>query len=204
MRTKVVRAFCGKHLDYGSNDGHVTKRLFGNKDIDDLYVSDIEFKISEANRSIAKNFLYIDPVSSRIENEGSFFDSITCIHVIEHVSSVDCLMREMNRQLKVGGRLYLESPNSRSLFVPSLSNDKTWNFYDDPTHLRPYTTNALRNICLSHGFRIQKSGIYRELKYAAIFPIAPIISLILRDWRPVHYASIHLIGWSSFVLCEKV
>jgi len=48
-----------------------------------------------------------------------------------------------------------------------------------------------------------KSGIYREWKYALALPVAPLISLFLKDWRPVHYALIHAIGWSSYCWCEK-
>jgi 2-polyprenyl-3-methyl-5-hydroxy-6-metoxy-1,4-benzoquinol methylase len=204
MRSKVAKMFKGIHLDYGVNDGHVTRKLFGAMNLDNLYVADIENKLLPENALFAKNFLIIDPQTSRINNEGSRFDSVSCIHVIEHVPNFNMLIIELNRQLRPGGLLYLEAPNNRSLLIPSISKNRTWNFFDDPSHIRPYTSDDLSEICRANGFKVINAGIYRDIKYALAFPVAPMISLLLRDWRPIHYSTIHLIGWSSFVLCEKV
>ena len=203
MRSRLAKIFTGTHLDYGINDGHVTSKLFGKKPLGQLYVADIENKLAAENELLSDNFLETDPATCRVDVEDSRFDSISCMHVIEHVPNSSLLLKEFNRILKRGGLLYLEAPNRRSLYIPSISKGRTWNFHDDPTHVRPYSTKDLRSVCEAHGLRVLKSGIYRNRKYALAFPVSPFVSLLLRDWRPLHYSTIHLAGWSSYVLCQS-
>jgi hypothetical protein len=110
---------------------------------------------------------------------------------IEHLKNPDLMIREFSRLLKLKGKLYIEAPNARSILTPSLRSGMTWNFFDDPTHVRPYSKGSLCSLLKSNGFKIIRSGVYREWKYALALPIAPILSILLRDWRPLHYALIH-------------
>jgi len=191
-------------LDYGSGDGHVANKQFDKYPSGDVYLSDVVNNVSLEVRNKYYNFLDIDKESSKINFiSDNYFSSATCIHVLEHVTCANNVMTELNRVLKPKGKLYLETPNPRSLFVPSLSPNRTWNFYDDYTHVRPYTANALEKIAEDYGFTVLQSGIYRTWKYALSLPLAPLISVVLRDWRPLHYAIIHAVGWSSYCLCEK-
>ena len=95
-----------------------------------------------------------------------FFGSATCIHVLEHVPNPDNVIQEIYRVLQAGGTFYLETPNPRSLYMPRMSRKSTWNFYDDPTHIRPYSASALARLCEANGFVIKKAGIYRRWRYA--------------------------------------
>ena len=202
MREKTSKIFTGIHLDYGVNDGHVTNKLFGDKKKEDIFVADLENKVLEKLKD-KWIFKKINIEDSSIEVNDSFFDSISCIHVIEHLKNPDLMIREFSRLLKQKGKLYIEAPNTRSILTPSLRLGMTWNFFDDPTHVRPYSKGALCSLLKSNGFKIIRSGIYRKWIYALALPIAPILSIALREWRPLHYALIHAIGWSSFVYCEK-
>src|SRR5262249_4248163 len=61
-------------------------------------------------------------------------DVITAISVIEHLSSAAQLLRESYRVLKPGGAIIIVCPNWRY----------SWRaFYDDPTHVHPYTERSL-------------------------------------------------------------
>lgn len=203
MRFKLKKIMRGKHLDYGTNNGHVTNKLFGHLR-EKLYISDLENLVSSNNSNISANFLFIDLNTSKLSEDILNFDSASCIHVLEHVPQPNNVLAELHRQLKIGGLLYLETPNNRSIYIPSISKGLTWNFYDDPTHIRPYPTNSLIRLCESNGFEIIASGIFRNKIYACSILISPIISLILFDWRPIYYSLLHLIGFSSFVLCKKI
>ncbi len=203
MRTYIAKRLSGKHLDYGTNDGHVAKRLFGRNSQIDLYVADIAYNINKDNAKIASKFLLIDRETGSVQMHAGVFDSISCIHVLEHLKDVAPVMTEFMRLLKPGGCVYIETPNSRSLLIPSLSKGRTWNFYDDATHVRPYDAPDLIDLCERHGFEIIRAGISRSYAYSLTLPVAPLVSLILRDWRPIHYALVNFIGCSSYVLCRK-
>lgn len=75
------------------------------------------------------------------------FDAIIFTHVIEHLTSPHALGREIHRVLKPGGIIYAETPNWTSMLVPSFGyyreQHNPFNFYDDPTHVRPWTKESL-------------------------------------------------------------
>lgn len=71
-------------------------------------------------------------------------DVVTAISVVEHLSSASQLLRESYRVLKPGGAIIIVCPNWRY----------SWRaFYDDPTHVHPYTERSLARVLANHGFR---------------------------------------------------
>lgn len=203
MRTKLGKMFGGLHLDYGTNDGHVCKKIFRHKGPDSLYVADVVNNVSERFSDLKSRFLHVDISTSRVEADDESFDSISCIHVLEHVPTPSAVIDEFVRLLKPGGFCYVETPNNRTILTPSFGFGPTCNFYDDPTHIRPFTAKGLSRLCQQAGLSLVKSGIDRNIPYALSFPVSPILSLVLRDWRPIYYSTIHVIGWSSYALCRK-
>lgn len=201
-RTIASKLFTGIHLDYGSNDGHVLVHLFNHAQ--QLYSADVENKLDDNYKKKIFKSLDINIDNSKIESiPNDFFDSASCIHVLEHVPTPKNVIDELFRIIKSNGLIYIETPNERSLYTPTLSSGRTWNFYDDKTHIQPFSSTSLKALAEQSGFEVLDSGIYRENKYAFALPFAPIISLFLRDMRPLHYSIIHSIGWSSFILCKK-
>ena len=74
--------------------------------------------------------------------------------VLEHVQGITALLQECWRVLAPGGR-----------FV-SLVPDWTaqWrHFYDDWTHVRPFTLTGLRECIQSHGFEVREALRFRQL-----------------------------------------
>lgn len=75
------------------------------------------------------------------------FDAILFTHVIEHLRNPFSLGMEINRVLRPGGVIYVETPNWTSMLVPSFrfhpDQHNPFNFFDDPTHIRPYTNQSL-------------------------------------------------------------
>ncbi len=62
-----------------------------------------------------------------------YFDGVHCSHLIEHFAPIDAyqLLFEINRVLKVGGIMVISSP-------------LMWDgFYDDLTHIRPYSHTSI-------------------------------------------------------------
>lgn len=76
-------------------------------------------------------------------------DGIMCGHLLEHVAEPEPVFREFARVLREGGILIVRVPP----FGPS--------FYDDWTHVRPYTARTLARLAASSGFEILSVHHYR-------------------------------------------
>ena len=71
------------------------------------------------------------------------FDFILLYSVIEHINNTDHLMLEIRRMLKKSGILIIIAPNFRYCFS---------SFYDDPTHIKPFTNKGLEEILKIYNF----------------------------------------------------
>ena len=89
-------------------------------------------------------------ISDLINEESDKYDLITLSHVIEHVYEPHKLIQECYRLLKPGGRLWLETPNSRSLGLTLFG--KYWRGLEPPRHIVLFNFNSMSNILLSSGF----------------------------------------------------
>lgn len=89
---------------------------------------------------------------NQISMPDSHFDLVVASHVIEHVVNATGFMRELVRVAKPGGLIFLEAPSEMACIPPS-SNDPSdhrfLSFWDDPTHVRPWTPGALYRLALS-------------------------------------------------------
>ena len=74
-------------------------------------------------------------------------DIIGCYSVIEHLSDPSNLLNEAYRVLKPGGFLLIETPNWEYC---------TTTFYNDYTHVKPYTPTGLSALLSDFGFQIQQ------------------------------------------------
>jgi SAM-dependent methyltransferase len=74
--------------------------------------------------------------------------AVTAFHFVEHIGLAELidLLDEINRALKPGGLLILETPNPKNLVVGAC------NFYSDPTHHKPLFPETLEFILNHRGF----------------------------------------------------
>jgi SAM-dependent methyltransferase len=70
-------------------------------------------------------------------------DIAISLAVIEHLRDADNFLSEIFRCLKPGGIVYLSTPNFQLDFK---------NFYNDPTHVRPYTPESIEQLLKLSGF----------------------------------------------------
>jgi O-antigen chain-terminating methyltransferase len=89
----------------------------------------------------------------RKEKAGKY-DGVYARHVVEHFSPADVegLLGEAHRILKKGGKLILVFPNMRNIHIVM------YEFWTDPTHIRPYTGGAIEKLAEGTGFRLISSG----------------------------------------------
>ena len=85
--------------------------------------------------------------NDQLKFENETFEIITLVSVIEHINNPSNILKEIFRLLKKGGILIIVTPNFKYSFR---------NFYDDPTHLRPYTDKSISSLMELYDFKTLK------------------------------------------------
>lgn len=85
------------------------------------------------------------------------FDAVSCIDVIEHVTSPSKLFKKIHQFLKPGGLLCIVTPDIGSLAAKFLG-EKWWHIR--PDHIYYFTQNSLSQLLASRGFKIDKTSTY--------------------------------------------
>ncbi|PWB39061.1 MAG: hypothetical protein C3F02_00370 [Parcubacteria group bacterium] len=76
---------------------------------------------------------------------GDYYQGIYAKQLIEHLGNPLVFMKQIHRLLKAGGRAVILTPN-----CPYALNRFFW---DDYTHLRPFTKESLKRVALDAGFK---------------------------------------------------
>jgi len=195
-----------KLLDFGCGNGDVLKRFRELRP--DIIITGVD--ILDYSADVVKHgceFIKIEKIDDICDFGSEAFDAVTCIHVLEHLDTfsythfTSCL----SYVLKINGRLYLETPHSKSIYFPSLSFFSTdggpINFFDDPTHIRPSTEASLRTL-LSRHFHVEKTCCYRNWVFLLMSPLFFLLGFISR--RLLVLGIHHFFGWSVYATCKKV
>lgn len=101
-------------------------------------------------------------LDKKLPFEDNFFDGILMSHVIEHLEKPYQTLKELKRILKPNGRLVILTPNFATDYK---------NFYNDPTHKKPFTKRGLFKLLYDSEFKnIQiKNDIYNS--YSVLFTL---------------------------------
>ncbi|MBI4763542.1 MAG: methyltransferase domain-containing protein [Deltaproteobacteria bacterium] len=106
------------------------------------------------------------------------FDVVFSKSVIEHVANTDNFFSEMFRVLKPGGLAILLTPDWRT---------QAHIFWDDYTHVKPWTRKGLQNALKIHGFVRIESLLFRQLplvwRYPALERFCDLIALLPESWK---------------------
>tara|TARA_B100001121_G_C18555350_1_gene557644 strand:- start:43 stop:699 length:657 start_codon:yes stop_codon:yes gene_type:complete len=86
----------------------------------------------------------LDLEDDKIDFSDNRFDIVTAISLIEHVKNPNNLLKETMRVLKKDGIFILVTPDW---------SYNVQNFYDDPTHVKPYTKKSLKFLLESFNFK---------------------------------------------------
>lgn len=94
------------------------------------------------------------------------FDGIICSHIIEHIHTdrIRQFFWGCKTALKAGGTLLILTPNVEFLGGAAY-------FWDDPTHVRPYTVRSLERLLRSSKFSAVSAGFDKDTKIVARQPI---------------------------------
>ena len=83
----------------------------------------------------------------KIPHTSDSFDSVIFSHVLEHLDKPDTAISEIDRVLKVGGKLIIIVPSERG-------------YKSDPTHVTFWSASNLSQLLQKHGFRIERTSYW--------------------------------------------
>lgn len=129
---------CKNILDVGCGTGWFCKFLKESYPESNIIGTDIE------DGRKFKNFDFFLAGIEKLPFKDLTFDGISCKAVLEHIHNPLLAVLEMNRVLKKDGILFISVPDAK---------DK--NFWDDYTHVRPYTKKSLFGLLNDGGFKIE-------------------------------------------------
>ncbi len=157
-------------LDLGwgtGNNGIALKAV--SKDIE-VYGVDI---IPEDQVSSSYKYESVDLDKGILPYPDAYFDIVLFTHVIEHLRSPLRLAKELERVMKKGAKIYVESPNWTTLFVPSFgfkrNQHSPFNFFDDHTHVKPWSKHGLFEFlsqgCKCHVTKLSNTRNWFEIPF---------------------------------------
>lgn len=123
-------------LDVGCGLGGLLEQLESLRD--DVYTYGIDLGTPPQFRSRG-SFLRGNVL--RLPFADNSFDIVTCAHMLEHLQDPHHAVTELVRVCRPGGTIYLETPSPRATLLPF-----GFNFWDDPTHVRPHSKTSLLNL----------------------------------------------------------
>jgi SAM-dependent methyltransferase len=137
-----------------------------------------------------------------------YFDAIIFSHVLEHLRFPLQLGKEINRVMKKGGMIYIEVPNWITIIIPSFGfhreQHNPFNFYDDHTHIKPWSKQGLFEFLLqSCNLAINNVGTRRNWVRLP-FDIPTLFFGLLAGKRQYVVSSVwNLFGWCIYGIGTK-
>jgi len=161
-----------KILDIGSCTGKALRR-FGEFEAFELCGVDIR---DEGVEGI--NFKPCDIEKDKIPFPDNYFDFVYSKSVLEHVRNTDNFVKESLRVLKPGGIFIGLTPDWKSQHEI---------FWDDYTHVKPFTRKGLRDCLRIHDFKEADCEYFYQLPFLWKYPwltfIAKLIALLPEPWK---------------------
>lgn len=196
-----------KLLDVGAGSGGVWHwKQWGEPARNDIEMYAVDLKKGELFDKY-QDYQVCNLDKNNLKYSNNFFDSILMAHVLEHIQDENKILDEVERVLKVDGKLYIEIPTTgtlhypdRKLFLHKGIDVSTVNFFDDNTHRRTFDLDALSDILKKHKFKVLESGTI-ENKYLESILFA--CGIKNNDQELTTYGVWLQLKWSQYIICEK-
>lgn len=169
------------------------------------YISDFMNKSAEFfGTDLNKNELLPERITfaeSDIEKEvipfeDNSMDVVITTFVLEHLRDPYRLFQEANRVLRKDGCLYVVTEGYITTILPDY-----WNFWTDPTHVRPYTKRALGTLAEGTDFEVLKTGVIRTAEFIIFSPLFPILNLLSAS--NFSFMPFEIFGRSVYLIARK-
>jgi ubiquinone/menaquinone biosynthesis C-methylase UbiE len=138
--------------------------------------------------------IFLRARAERLPFEGAAFSLVSCAHVLEHSQDPYRIVAELARVCAAGGAVYLETPSGRAASLPFGT------FWDDATHVRPYSPQALAQLLEAHGLKVIARG-HKYSWVAAIFGLPYLlVGTLLGDARARWLWPTYTFGLNAYAL----
>ena len=151
-------------------------------------------------------FFSVDAESRRVPCDDDLFDLVVASHVLEHVADPLPFFQELGRITRPGGRIYVETPSDRSVLVKSdaaVESHSFFSFWDDPTHLKPWSPAALYRLAVSYGFRPAEVRYYGTVWDKVALPLHHLKAMATGNRHELTDAVWRANKWACGMLAEK-
>lgn len=118
----------------------------------------------------------IDLESGKLPFEDNYFDVVFSKSVIEHIHKPENFLKECLRVLKPHGTVIMMSPDWVTTH---------YIFYDDFSHVQPYTRTGLKDVMKIFGFQEVCAEMFYQLPVVWKYPIVKIVCKLLQLLGPV-------------------
>jgi 2-polyprenyl-3-methyl-5-hydroxy-6-metoxy-1,4-benzoquinol methylase len=191
----------GALLDLGSSDGETLRHIAELRPDFRLHAVDLGGQPEAYPKGC--QFQRANLETDHLGWSNASMDAITCMHLIEHLQTLSNLLSETARLLKPGGKVYFETPHTKTTSLPSLRGSPagpfTLNFYDDPTHVRPIAISALAQEAQTAGLKVIDRGTSRNWLFAASYPVFRFLPASRKKFT----SRVHWLGWSAYLVAQK-
>ncbi len=200
-----------KLLDLGCGRFKTLRKLREQRPDLSYYAVDIMDVAAECPAGVS--FCTADIDRERLPFPDGQFDAIFFCHVLEHLYHPMNALAEVQRLLKPGGKIYIEGPSTRALFLPSLPSVKSagpmkavgddLNFFDNFTHVRPLSKRSLHMFLELADCEAEKLGHVRNPFKTAAAPFMVAAGLASWKRRWICVGLWEMVGWSVYAVGRK-
>ncbi len=170
----IVQAGHRRVLDLPCGTGALTQMLL------DGGVEAVSADLDPTSFVVPRHSCVRADLNARLPFEDGEFDAMACIEGIEHIENPHLLAREANRILRMGGRVYVSTPNVLSLRsrLSMIEVDAATGGEKPIAHINPVGFLELRYIFSRWGFRVDEVQTNRQMKKGS--PFYQILRFLLR------------------------
>jgi len=176
-----------KCLDVGCADGLYLKYLQN----DSLGIEQIE-ELAKKARASGMNVVSGDLYQELNKLKNNSFEGVLFSHVMEHVDCPICVLREINRILKLKGTLVLGLPTERNIYRETMNMD-----YYAGTHIYAFTIKNAKKLLEETGFVVEKI-IYHLPKCRSNFGYK-----VLNFWNSIPFPFREYASMAYWVVARK-
>ena len=184
----------GKVLDVGCGMGTMLKR-FGELGWDTYGVDCSTYAASYARNELGLKVFV--GVVDELDLPENYYDLVTMVHVIEHVSDPRSTLKTLYRLMKRGGIIIIATHDICGLW-PRIARDR-WRHLNVPEHLYFFSKNNLRRMLGDtgfHTFRITETatiaavtgdntGLYAPIRLLYRYGLIKQVIPLLRGWHAI-------------------
>lgn len=180
-----------KVVDIGCGNGNLLKLIHSHRPDLHLYGCDIW----DVRKDLPDYINFNQNSWSDSWFKDNFFDLVLSTQVLEHLSNAFDFYEECFRICKKWWVCYVDVPSPRTLFLYDRAN-----FFNDPTHIKPYTKVSLRRLSFLSWFETLKTWNAHTypINIFILLLLSPILLVLMIIWKDNWYFDdfVHWILWT--------